>query len=77
MSDYRVKLKYLTEGSVWIDSAMRTVIVWRIHWANAVNVASFDLLAIPEMKIRNFPAREVEQYVRSGEMQFCKECERA
>lgn len=76
MADYSVKLKYLTEGSIWIDSAMRTIIVFRIHWANAVNVASFDLLALPDMKISNFPAQQVELYVRSGELQFVKECER-
>lgn len=76
MADYSRRIRSLTEGSIWIDSAKRTIVVWRIHWANAENVASFDLLAIPGMKIKNFEAKDVENYVRTGELQYCQDCER-
>lgn len=70
-------IRYLTEGSIWIDDQQRTILVWKIHWANAVNVESFDLLIIPEMKIaRNQPASKVEAYVRAGIIQYCRDCVR-
>lgn len=65
----------LTEGSIWIDDKLRTIIVWRIHWANAVNVASFDLLVMGDMTLVNRPARQIEQYVRDKTMQYCRNCE--
>ena len=76
MSNYSEYVRYLTEGSVWLDGEKRTIVVFRIHWANAVNVGSFDLLVIPDMKIVNRPAREVETYVKEGVMQYCRECVR-
>ncbi|MFN3381421.1 MAG: hypothetical protein ACK41O_18320 [Runella zeae] len=69
-------LRLLTEGSVWIDEKMRTIVVWRIHWANMVNVGSFDLLVIPDMTIANRDASKVESLVRNGKLQFCKDCNR-
>lgn len=76
MPDYYEYVRYLTEGSIWLDASMRTIVVHRVHWANAVNVGSFDLLIIPDMKIVHRPAWEVEKYVREGLMQYCKDCAR-
>lgn len=74
-SNVTENIRYLTEGSVWVDPEQRTVVVWRIHWANKANVASFDLLIIPEMKIvRGQPAKQVKAYVRSGVLQYCRDC---
>lgn len=69
-------MRMLTEGSIWIDDKMRTIVVHRIHWENTVKVGSFELLIIPEMKIVSRPASQIEEYVRAGKMQYCKECER-
>lgn len=70
-------IRYLTEGSVWIDEQMRTIIVWRIHWKNVMNVESVDLLIIPDMKIvHGQPAKQIEQFVREGILQYCKDCQK-
>lgn len=75
--DLSAHVRLLTEGSVWLDSQMRTVVVFRVHWANAVNVDSFDLLVMPSMEIaEKRPAREIEGYVKEGKMQYCKDCVR-
>lgn len=64
-------MRQLTKGSVWLDEKMRTLVLLEIHWANAVNVASFDLLVFPSLKIVNRPASQIEGYVREGIMQYC------
>lgn len=69
-------LRQLTDGSVWLDEKMRTIVVFRIHFSNAATVGSYELLVIPEMKIVTRSANYVSQLVQSGKMQFCRECER-
>ncbi|MDF7817389.1 hypothetical protein P1X15_07280 [Runella sp. MFBS21] len=66
----------LTEGSIWLDDKKRTIVVFRIIWENAVNVKFFELLVIPEMKIYTKSAKLVENLLRMGVMQFCRNCER-
>lgn len=75
MTETSNEMRMLTEGSIWIDDKLRTIIIWRIHWANAVNVASFDLLVMGDFTLVNRPAKQIEQYVRNKTMQYCRSCE--
>lgn len=69
-------LRMLTEGSIWLDEKMRTIVVFRIHFSNAATVGSYELLVIPTMKIATRSANYVADLVQSGKMQFCRECGR-
>ena len=73
MSDH---MRQLTEGSVWIDDKMRTLIVFRVRFRNATTVGSYELLVIPDMKIVVRSASLIETLVEIGKIQFCRECER-
>jgi hypothetical protein len=65
-------LRHLQEGSIWIDANERTIVVWRVHWANTVSVASYELLLIPSMELVKCSAAAITQSVRGGKMQFCR-----
>ena len=66
-------IENLQEKSVWIDTAKRTIIVWRVVWANTVSVSSYELLILPDAKIVTRRASEIDGFVRDGKMQFCKQ----
>ena len=66
----------LVEGSIWIDANKRTIVVWRVHWQNTMNVASFELLLIPSMEVVKRPASVVEGLVKAGLIQYCRDLER-
>ncbi|MFN8347458.1 MAG: hypothetical protein U0X91_20815 [Spirosomataceae bacterium] len=68
------ELRQLTEGSVWSDENQRIIIIFRIIWANAVRVESFELLIIPDMKMVVRPALQIESLVKTGKMQFVRDC---
>lgn len=74
MPEISDELRMLTEGSLWIDDKKRTILIWRIHWANAENVESFDLLVMGDFTFVNRPAKQIEQYVRDRTMQYCRDC---
>lgn len=69
-------LRLLTEGSIWLDAHKRTIVVLRIHFANAATVGSYELLIIPSMRIVKRPASYLEGLIKNGTIQFCRECER-
>lgn len=71
--DYSHHISYLKEGSVWVDTNKRTIVVWRVHWQNTANVGSYELLIIDDMKLVKRQASEIEKYVRTGKMQYCRE----
>ncbi|MCP1384472.1 hypothetical protein [Runella salmonicolor] len=68
-------IRMLTEGSVWIDDQKRTIVVHRVHFSSAVTVGSFSLLIIPDMTIAHRSAASVEERVKSGKMQYCRQCQ--
>lgn len=68
-------MRMLTEGSLWIDDKLRTILIWRVHWENAEKVKSFDLLVMGDFTFVNRPARQIEQYVRDKTLQYCRNCE--
>lgn len=70
------ELRQLTEGSVWSDENRRIIIVFRIIWATAARVDSFELLIIPDLKMAVRPAYQIESLVRSGKLQFLRDCRR-
>ncbi len=74
MANYDNHTRLLTEGSVWLDEKKRTIVIFRVIWANTVNVGEFELLVIPDMKLSRRKASEIEKYVRAGKLQYCKEC---
>lgn len=70
------QVRMLTEGSAWSDENKRIIIVFRIIWANAVNVRSFELLIIPDLKIVERSAAYVEGLVKTGKLLLIRECGR-
>ena len=75
MQEISNELRQLTEGSVWSDENRRIIIVFRIIWANAARVDSFQLLIIPDLKMAVRSAHQIESLVKSGKLQFLRDCQ--